>query len=105
VVHDGLIYGVDTQGTLEVKEAKSGKQVYRQRLPLTQVYSSITLAGDKLYIFDTRGKALVFKPGRKFERLAVNDLEATGSCPTFVGDRLYVRGQRNLYCLSTKPKD
>jgi hypothetical protein len=44
----------------------------------------------------------VFKPGRKFERVATNQLEGTGSCPVFAGDQLYLRGRRNLYCLSGK---
>jgi hypothetical protein len=49
-----------------------------------------------------QGKAVVFKPGRAFERVAVNQLEGTGCCPVFAGDHLYVRGRRNLYCLSGK---
>src|SRR5262249_13727159 len=32
LVHDGLLYGVTTSGFLEVIDAKTGKQVYRQRL-------------------------------------------------------------------------
>jgi outer membrane protein assembly factor BamB len=102
VVHDGLLYGVTTSGFLDVQDMKTGKRLYRQRLPVSQVYSSITLAGGLLYVFDLRGKAVVFKPGRRFERVAVNDLEGTGSCPVFAGDHLYVRGRENLYCVSNK---
>jgi hypothetical protein len=93
---------VTTSGYLNVTEVKSGKRVYRQRLGLGQVYSSVTLAGGLLYVFDTRGKAVVFKPGRRFERVAVNELEGTGSCPVFAGEHLYLRGRRNLYCVSSK---
>jgi outer membrane protein assembly factor BamB len=102
VVHDGLIYGVTTGGFVEVLDAKTGERVYRQRLNLSQVYSSVTLAGGLLYAFDVRGKAVVFKTGRRFERVAVNQLEGTGSCPVIAGDHLYVRGKQNLYCLSAK---
>jgi outer membrane protein assembly factor BamB len=106
VAHDGLLYGVSTSGYLEVLDLKTGERVYRQRLNLGQVYSSVTLAGDQLYVIDTRGKAVVFKPGRKFDRVATNELEETGSCPVFVGDKLFLRGVKNLYCLgdSTEKK-
>ena len=105
VVHDGLLYGVTTNGVLDVVDVKSGKAVYRQRLPVGQIYSSIALAGGMLYVLDMEGKAVVFKPGAKFERVAVNRLEGTGSCPVFAGDHLYVRGKKNLYCLSAKPAE
>jgi hypothetical protein len=101
-LHDGLLYGVGTDGFLEVVDAKSGEQVYRQRLNLGQVYSSVTLAGELLYVFDLSGKAAVFKPGKKFERVATNSLEGTGCCPVFADDQLYVRGRQSLYCISSK---
>jgi outer membrane protein assembly factor BamB len=104
LVHDGLLYGVTTGGYLEVIDAKTGTNVYRERLGVGQVYSSVALAGNMLYVLDLRGKAVVFKPGRKFERVAVNELDGTGSCPVFDGNHLYVRGTRTLYCVSTKEK-
>jgi outer membrane protein assembly factor BamB/Ca2+-binding EF-hand superfamily protein len=102
LIHDGLLYGMTTSGFLEVSDVKTGDRVYRQRLGTGQVYSSVTLAGGLLYAFDSRGKAVVFKPGRKFQRVATNQLEETATCPLFVGDRLYLRGQKNLYCLGVK---
>ncbi len=102
--HDGLLYAVTTGGMLEVLDEKTGELVYKQRLPMNQVYSSVTLAGSYLYVLDTRGKAVVFKPGRRYERVALNTLEGTGGSPVFVGDRMYVRGQKHLYCLSAKEK-
>jgi outer membrane protein assembly factor BamB len=102
IIHEGLIYGVSTSGFLSVLDLKTGKQVYRQRLGIGQVYSSVTLAGGLLYVLDLRGKAVVFKPGRKFERVATNQLEGTGCCPVFAGEHLYLRGRQNLYCLANK---
>ncbi len=110
LVHDGLLYTADTSGILEVLEVKTGKSVYRQRLPVNDVYASLALAGDLIYVLDRGGRSVVFKPGRKYEVVAKNQLEGTGSCPVFAGDHLYVRGRQNLYCLSAKaieekPKD
>jgi outer membrane protein assembly factor BamB len=101
VQHDGLLYGVTTNGFIDVTDMKTGEIVYRHRLPLNQVYSSVTLAGGHLFVFDTRGKAVVLKPGRRYEQVALNQLEGTGACPVVAGDRLLVRGQQHLYCLGT----
>ncbi len=102
VLHDGLLYGVTTDGFLDVTDAKTGELVYKQRLPLNQVYGSVALGGGLLYVLDTRGKAVVLKPGRSYERVALNQLEGTGACPVFAGDRLYLRGHQHLYCLTAK---
>jgi outer membrane protein assembly factor BamB len=101
--HDGLLYAVTTGGIMEVIDEKTGEQVYKQRLPLQQVYASVTLAGSHLYVSDMRGKTVVFKPGRRYQQVALNVLEGgTGASPVFVGDRLYLRGAQHLYCLSAK---
>jgi outer membrane protein assembly factor BamB/Spy/CpxP family protein refolding chaperone len=102
LAHNGLLYVPNMNGFLDLIDIKTGKNVYRQRLPLGQIYSSATLGGGNIYVFDMAGKAVVFKPGRRFERVAVNELERTGSCPVFAGDHLYVRGEKHLYCLSGK---
>lgn len=101
VVFDGLLYGVTTGGILAVLDATTGREVYRQRLGGAQVYSSLALAGGLLYAIDTNGRTVVFKPGRKFERLAVNQLEETTSSPLFIKDQLYLRGAKFLYCVTT----
>jgi outer membrane protein assembly factor BamB len=102
VLHDGLLHAVNTSGILEVIDVKTGEQVYKQRLPLAHVYSSITLAGDHLFVADMRGKTVVLKPGRRYQRVATNELEGTGASPVFVGDRLYLRGHQHLYCIGAK---
>jgi outer membrane protein assembly factor BamB len=105
LAHDGLLYNVNNSGILEVLDLKNGERVYRERLPLSEVYGSVALAVKLIYVFDTRGKAVVFKPGQTFERVAVNQLEGTGCCPVFAGNQLYVRTQQALYCVSAPAKD
>ncbi len=105
LAHDGLLYNVNNGGILEVLDLKTGERVYRERLPLGEVYGSVALAGKLIYVFDTRGKAVVFKPGQTFERVAVNQGEGTGSCPVFAGNQIYVRSQQALSCVSAKALD
>ena len=100
VLHDGLLYGATTEGILDVTDVQTGDVVYRKRLELGEnLYSSVTAAGDFLYLSSTKGTTLVFKPGREFEEVARNELESLGSNPIFAGRRMYIRGHKNLYCI------
>ena len=101
VVHDGLVYGVTTNGILNVLDAKSGEQVYVQRLNLGRgpVWPSLCLAGSYLYISSRNGTTLVLKTGREYEEVARNTLEYFIATPTFAGNRLYIRTSNRLYCI------
>lgn len=100
VLHQGLLYGATTEGILEVTDAESGELVYRKRLEFDgNLYSSITAAGDYIFLGCTRGTTLVMKAGREFEEVALNKLEDYGSNPVFSGKRMYLRGQQHLYCV------
>jgi hypothetical protein len=99
VYHEGLLYGVTTDGIMDVTDAESGKTVYQKRLDIGKVYSSITVAGDFLYLCSTKGTTIVLEPGRKYQEIARNELESLGSCPVFAGKRMYVRARTHLYCI------
>ena len=101
ILHDGLLFGLSAQGILNVVESASGKPVYEQRLDLGQgeVYPSVTLAGGLLFISSDSGTTLVLQPGREYQEVARNTLEPFRSTPVFEGRRMYVRTQKNLYCI------
>lgn len=100
VLHKGLLYGATTEGILEVTDVESGEIVYRKRLDFDgNLYSSVTAAGDYIYLGCTRGTTLVIKAGREFEEVALNKLEDYGSNPVFAGKRMYLRGQKHLFCI------
>ena len=100
VYHGGLLYAVNTAGMLDVTDAATGESVYRQRLDIGNVFSSITAAGDFLYVCGTKGTAVVLRPGRQYDEIARNQLEGSGSSPVFVGNRLFFRGREHLYCIA-----
>lgn len=101
VYHRGLLYGVTTEGILEVTDAATGEIVYRKRLELGRVYSSATAAGDYIYISGTDGTTLVLRAGREFQEVARNKLDGVGSCPVFVDGKMFLRTQKYLYCIET----
>ena len=62
--------------------------------------SSPILAKDRVYILDLSGTMQVFKLGKTFEQLGESDIgEPTYATPAFVGDRIYIRGLRHLFCV------
>lgn len=102
VEHDGLLYTVSEQGVLEVTNAKSGVRVHRRRLEFEggRVDPSLAVAGDRIYVTNTRGETVVLAPGREYRELARNNLgEGNSSSPAFAGSRMYVRTNRHLYCI------
>lgn len=102
VYHKGLLYSVTEQGILEVTDTESGKRVYRQRLEFDggRVDPSVTLAGNRLYVSNTRGATVVFLPGEEYQEIARCQLdEGFSSSLTFAGRRLYVRTRKYFYCV------
>ena len=99
VIQDGLLYGVTTDGILEVFEVDTGDTVYRKRLDLDNIYSSVTAAGSFIFITSTKGETIVLQSGREYQEIARNQLEPLGSNPVFVGQRMYLRTHKNLYCI------
>jgi outer membrane protein assembly factor BamB len=99
VRHDGLLYTANTDGILDVLDAATGEQVYRQRLNMGSLYSSVALGGGSLYFSGTKGTTVVIAPGREFEERARNELEPLGSNLVFADRRIYVRTKVNLWCI------
>lgn len=100
VVHEGLVYSLTQKSILVVLDAASGQIVYQTPLGLGgTAYPSITLAGKYIYVSSDTGVTVVMEPGRQFKEIFRNKLERFRSSPVFIGDRLYIRGYKNLYCI------
>jgi outer membrane protein assembly factor BamB len=100
VVHEGLLYAANDQGLLTVLDADTGKPVYEERLDLGgTTYPSISLAGKHIYVSSDNGTTVVLEPGREYKELARNKLEPFRSSLVFVGQRVYIRTAKNLYCI------
>src|SRR5439155_20304648 len=75
VIEDGHIYILNDPGVAECYELKTGKQVWEERLvgqgPDNSSWSSMVLAGDRLYVINHSGDTFVLKASPKFESLAI----------------------------------
>jgi outer membrane protein assembly factor BamB len=102
VYHDGLLYIATTFAVVAAFDANTGDLVWEYDAN-DQFYSSPVIADGKLYVFDTSGKAYIFKPGRKAELIASPELgEGVYSNPAFSAGRIYVRTKGHLYCIGQK---
>jgi len=105
VLMGGKLYFLKgNNGVMTCLDAKDGKVLYsNQKLEgINNIFSSPTGNKDKLYIAGTN-VVLVVKAGGEFSILAKNSLEDTfHASPVFIGDQLFLRGFKYLYCISEK---
>lgn len=105
LVHDGLLYLCSEGGILSCMEAKTGKELYKERLHVSRYRASPVYGDGKIYLVGRDGNISVVKAGPKFELLATNVLpdEFTAS-PAISGGRLYLRGFKTLYAIQADVK-
>jgi len=86
-------------GIVTCLEAKTGEQLWSERLPgLGNHSASPTYADGRLYFFNENGHGLVIEAGRQFKVLAENKLEAgCMASPAIAGQALFVRTKTHLY--------
>ncbi len=97
VMVDDLIYMVNDGGIFSCVEAKTGKQVWAQRVGGDYTASPV-FADGKLYFFSQGGECPVLKPGREFNLLAKNKLDdGCMASPAVADNALLVRTRTHLY--------
>jgi outer membrane protein assembly factor BamB len=95
-----LLYSIKEDGIFQCLDAATGDVIYRQRLGGTFSASPV-FAGGMIYLVSDEGKTSVVKAGRKFDRVAVNELgERCQASPAISDGRLLIRGEKHLYCLA-----
>ena len=119
---DDLCYTLKIKGVLLVSELGKDGLLYEQQLDLrkqkTMFYDRYLLdyfpgccgspafGGKHVFILDDQGATVVLEAGRTFKQVAKNVIgvprEMTVSMPFFAGNRIYIRGTKNLYCIGQK---
>ena len=94
---DDLFYMVNDTGTLTCLDAKTGAEVWKERIG-GDFSASPLYADGRIYFFNERGKSVVIKPGRTFQVLAENSLPAGFmASPAVTGKSLILRTKTHLY--------
>jgi len=100
LVHDGLVYLCGENGILICMDAKTGKELYQERLHSARYRASPVYADAKIYCTARDGAFTVVKAGPKYERLAENKLpDQFASSPAISDGVIYLRGFETLYAV------
>jgi outer membrane protein assembly factor BamB len=94
-----LLFALGSGGNLYCFQLSDGKELWRHNFKV-EFQASPVLAGEWLYLFSHEGDMFVVKAAREFSELARSKLgEPIAASPAVVRDRLYVRGEKHLFCL------
>ena len=103
--YKGRIYVLSDRGQVECLDPVTGASVWSEALPRSSsnYYASPLITGGILYAAREDGAVFVARVEGGFELLAENKLDdrvIASFVPT--ADRLYVRGEANLYCVAAR---
>jgi len=99
---DDLIYMIGDTGIASCIDAKTGEQVWQNRIG-GEYSASPVYADGKLWFFSEDGKTTVLKPGRVFEQLGENKLdEGFLASPAIAGKAFFLRTRTHLYRIEEK---
>ena len=89
----------DANGVAECLAAKTGEIVWKERLG-GDLWGSLLLAGDRLYVSNLEGDMFVLRAGKKFEVLAKNSIGEPTYAPLAPSNgELFLRTHQHLYCI------
>ncbi len=90
---------------LSCYEARTGKPLFTEQTleGINQVYASPVGVADRVYCPGRNGVTVVIRNADTFEVLAANKLDdGFDASPAVIGDELYMRGHKFLYCIAGK---
>lgn len=97
LVKDGLLYTIDTEGTMLCLDTKTGETIWSEKLKGKYHSSPVYIAGH-VYFNSTKGETLVVKEGREFEMVARNQLDGEiWTTPAVVDEAILMRTSKYLY--------
>lgn len=113
VLHEGRIYFASDTGFATCLDAKSGALVFKERLEGASAsgrggkpfYASAVLANGNVYAVSRRNGVFVFAAKPEFKLIAQNKLAGDdtdfNATPALSGRQVFLRSNKNLYCLES----
>ena len=103
ILYGDYLYLLSDRGIITCIEAKTGKIVYEGgRIPIPATFTASPVAFEgKILITSEDGDTFVVKAGPKHEILATNSLaEPVYASPAVSDGMIFIRGEKNLYCIA-----
>jgi outer membrane protein assembly factor BamB len=102
IIYGGEFYVLADNGVLSAYDAKTGENIYQQRLP-TSFSASPVAANGKLYLSSEDGDVFVIKAGRQYELLSRNTMgQPLMATPALSDGMLIIRGENTIYALGER---
>jgi outer membrane protein assembly factor BamB len=102
IIYGSELYVLADNGVLSAYYAKTGENIYQQRLP-TSFSASPVAADGKLYLSSEDGDVFVVKTGRQYELLSRNTMsQPLMSTPALTDGMLILRGNNAIYALGER---
>src|SRR5205085_10286328 len=103
VISGEHIYILNDPGTAQCLQLQTGKVLWTERLKgpgsRGDSWSSMVLAGDRLYAVNQAGDTFVLRANPQFEVLATNSLaETTMASPAVSNGDIFIRTHQHLWC-------
>ena len=99
VASDGLLLLATTYGVLVCYDAKTGAK-YWEREFSSGFFSSPVIADKKIYATDLNSKTHILKLSKTAELIGEPELaDRVSATPAFSDGRIYIRGEKFLYCI------
>ncbi|MCX7590928.1 MAG: PQQ-like beta-propeller repeat protein, partial [Kiritimatiellae bacterium] len=86
-------------GVVVCLDAKKGAVYWTREFP-EGFYASPILVGERVYALDRKGNMRIFRAGETYQEVSSCPIgEAAVATPAFVEGRIFIRGERHLYCI------
>jgi outer membrane protein assembly factor BamB len=100
VATDQFLFVSTGTGDVACYNAVKGDTLWTHYFP-NPFYASPVIADDMVYLLDRTGVMHIAKAGTTFSLIAESSLGEAADCtPAFSDKKIYIRGKKNLYCIS-----
>jgi outer membrane protein assembly factor BamB len=107
ILYGDYVYLVSDKGILTCIEARTGEIKYEGgRVPTPASFSASAVAFDgKIFLTSEDGDTFVIKAGPAHEVIRTNSIgEVVLASPAISQGRIFIRGDKHLYCIGASPK-
>lgn len=97
LVHDGLLYLTDDSAIATCLDAKTGEEVWKERVGGKGFSASPTLADGRIYLFSEGGVVTTIEPGRTFKKLGEGEFaDGFMNSPAIVDNAFILRTKTSV---------
>jgi len=100
LIHDGIVYLCRESGIMLTLDAKTGEEIYMQRIHNHRHRASPVYADGKIYCVARDGVVTILKAGRKFELVREIKMDEDISASLAISNgKIFIRSFQSLWCI------